>query len=601
HNACFCFVIILGQFPVFLDDGNAIAICASAIFSPTTKSPPSILSTMNTASLAVRKYNEREQFREGFRIDATKKEQDASKMFIGGLTSDLTKQTLLEYLSQFGEIIDFIIKIDPNTGLSRGFGFVLFKDSSTVDKVLRVKEHKVDGKKVEFKRAKAIESQFPIKKVFVGGLNPRMSEEKIRAYFGTFGQIENIELPLCSNTNKRRAFGFIKYMEEKPARKVLETRFHFIGSSRCEVKMALPKEYLSRQQNKSNAMVRERKAVPTAEFERPWGRRGNQGFHLMSNSDAQETNSDVQRAVPYTLRANSNVTVANTSGFRDTTSEFQANSNVVVANSSAFMANQNAFGPNTNTVGLNHYALGTNTNAFSANQYALGESPNSFRTSPYTLEPYPNAFDVSQYALTTHPNVLGISQRALEPTPNVFWTNQYLLGTYPNAFGVSQYASGTSPNSFGASQYTVSANSNPFRPNYYAFGANPYDFQTNQYVLATSPSVFRRSPYAVGASPNAFGASPYHMEAMQNGFGANGNFCGTVGSGGNTEGFSFSQAYDNSASVYNNLPAFHGSNGDYFFLYSYGAYDLESVLNCNVQVNQSSLLGSGYQGIYSPF
>ncbi|XP_052027896.1 CUGBP Elav-like family member 1 [Apodemus sylvaticus] len=565
---------------------------------------------MNTASLAVRKYNERDQLREGFRIDATKNQQDASKMFIGGLSQELNKQVLLEYLSKFGEIIDFIIKIDPNTGLSRGFGFVLFKDSSTVEKVLRVKDHKVDGKKIEFKRAKALESHFPIKKVFVGGLNPRMSEEKIRAYFGTFGQIEAIELPLCSDTQERRAFGFIKYMDENPVRKVLETRYHFIGSSRCEVKMAFPKEYPPRQPSKSKtrAKDRARKAVPAAELENHWRGGGSQSFHLMANSDAQEANQDTHRAGSYTSRANSDVTLANSRGFRDTPNAFQANSNVYVTNSSAFRASRSALRPSSNTVGVSHYALGANPNTFLASQYTLGTIPNTFRTSQYTLGTYPNVLGVSQYALAAYPNTFGINQCALGANPNVFWTNQYPLGTYPDAFGIGQYASGASPNAFGASQYSLSTNSDAFRPNCYAFVANPYDIRTSHYVLATNPNIFRTSQYVLGSNPNAFGSSQYSVGATQNifgpnqhSFGANGNFCGAAGSGGSTGGLNFSQVYGNFLNVCNTLPAFHGSNGDYFFLYSYGAYDLGSAPNYNVQINQSTLFGNGYQGIYSAF
>ncbi|EGW11350.1 CUGBP Elav-like family member 3-B [Cricetulus griseus] len=558
---------------------------------------------MNTAGLSVRKYSERDQFHAGFRIDATKNEQDASKMFIGGLSPELNKQALLKYLSHFGEVIDFIIKIDPNTGLSRGFGFVLFKDSSAVEKVLQVKDHKVDGKKVEFRRAKAVESQFPIKKVFVGGLNPRVSEEKIRAYFGTFGQIEAVVLPLCSNTQRRRAFGFIKYTEETPARKVLETRFHFIGSSRCEVKMALPKEYPGRQSKiKAKAMVSERKAIPAAGFESHWRGECSQGFQFMANSDAQEDNLDAQRTNPYTFRANSNITVTNANGFRDTPSELQANSNTLGTNSSAFMACQHVSRPITNTVGVSNYALGSNTNAVWAYQDVLGwASPNAFRTTQYTLEPYPNPFGVSQYALASYPNAFGISQCAMGATPNVFWTYQYPLGTYPYAFGLSQYASGTSPNTFVTSQYTLSANSNAFRPNYYAFVENPYDFWTRHYALAATPCAFRACPYDLWANPHTFEASQYAVGATQNGFGANGNFYGTIGSGRSTEGLNFSQVHGNFLNVCNTLPALQGSNGDYFFLYSYRAYDLGSVLNYNVQINQPSPLGNVYQGIYSAF
>ncbi|XP_031232051.1 CUGBP Elav-like family member 1 [Mastomys coucha] len=565
---------------------------------------------MNTASLAVRKYNERDQVREGFRIDATKNQQDASKMFIGGLSQELSKQVLLEYLSKFGEIIDFIIKIDPNTGLSRGFGFVLFKDSSTVEKVLRVKDHKVEGKKIEFKRAKALESQFPMKKVFVGGLNPRMSEEKIRAYFGTFGQIEAIELPLCSDTQERRAFGFIKYMDENPVRKVLETRYHFIGSSRCEVKMAFPKEYPSRQLNKSKTRAKDRakKAAPAAELENHCRGEGSQSLHVTANSDAQEANQDAHRADSHTSRENSHVTLANAHGFRDTPNAFQANSNVFVTNSSASRASCSTLRPSTNTVGVSHYAWGANPNAFLASQYSFGTIPNTLRTSQYTWGTYPNPLGVSQYALAAYPNAFGINQYALGANQNVFWTNQYPLRTYSDAFGIGQYASGTSPNAFRASQYTLGTNLDALRSNCYAFVANPNNIRTSHYVLATNPGVFRTSQYVLGSNPNAFGSSQYSVGATQNiygpnqhSFGANRSFCGAAGSGGSTGGLNFSQVYGNFLNVCNRLPAFYSSNGDYFFLYSYGACDTGSAPNYNMQINQSTLLGNGYQGIYPAF
>lgn len=31
----------------------------------------------------------------------------------------------------------------------------------------------------------------PVKKIFVGGLNPEATEEKIREYFGEFGEVSN--------------------------------------------------------------------------------------------------------------------------------------------------------------------------------------------------------------------------------------------------------------------------------------------------------------------------------------------------------------------------------------------------------------------------
>lgn len=55
--------------------------------------------------------------------------------------------------------------------------------------VLELKEHKLDGKLIDPKRAKAMKGKEPPKKVFVGGLSPDTPEEEIREYFGAFGDV----------------------------------------------------------------------------------------------------------------------------------------------------------------------------------------------------------------------------------------------------------------------------------------------------------------------------------------------------------------------------------------------------------------------------
>lgn len=54
--------------------------------------------------------------------------------------------------------------------------------------VLEQKEHRLDGRVIDPKKAMAMKKD-PIKKIFVGGLNPEAGEEKIREYFGTFGEV----------------------------------------------------------------------------------------------------------------------------------------------------------------------------------------------------------------------------------------------------------------------------------------------------------------------------------------------------------------------------------------------------------------------------
>lgn len=54
--------------------------------------------------------------------------------------------------------------------------------------MLEQKEHRLDGRQIDPKRAMAIKKE-PAKKIFVGGLNPETTEEKIREYFGAFGEV----------------------------------------------------------------------------------------------------------------------------------------------------------------------------------------------------------------------------------------------------------------------------------------------------------------------------------------------------------------------------------------------------------------------------
>ncbi|XP_056434604.1 heterogeneous nuclear ribonucleoprotein D0-like isoform X1 [Gadus chalcogrammus] len=172
---------------------------------------------------------------EGSKIDASKNEEDQGKMFVGGLSWDTTKKDLKDYFSKFGEVVDCTLKLDPMTGRSRGFGFVLFKEADSVDKVVTQKDHKLNGKVIDPKKAKAMKSKEPIRKVFVGGLSPDTPEEKLREYFGAFGEVEAVELPMENKTNKRRGFCFITFKEEETVKQIMEKKYHNIGLSKDPV------------------------------------------------------------------------------------------------------------------------------------------------------------------------------------------------------------------------------------------------------------------------------------------------------------------------------------------------------------------------------
>jgi RNA recognition motif-containing protein len=67
-------------------------------------------------------------------------------MFVGGLSGQTTPDNLKKYFEQFGEVGECMIMKDAITKRSRGFGFITFKEASSVDRVLDKDKHILDDK-----------------------------------------------------------------------------------------------------------------------------------------------------------------------------------------------------------------------------------------------------------------------------------------------------------------------------------------------------------------------------------------------------------------------------------------------------------------------
>jgi squid-like protein len=109
---------------------------------------------------------------------------DDRKMFVGGLSWETTDTHLREYFTKFGDIESINVKTDPNTGRSRGFAFIVFTHSESIDKIMCAGEHILNSKKVDPKRAKARTG-----KIFVGGLSDEISEDDVKTYFNQYGTV----------------------------------------------------------------------------------------------------------------------------------------------------------------------------------------------------------------------------------------------------------------------------------------------------------------------------------------------------------------------------------------------------------------------------
>ena len=76
------------------------------------------------------------------------------KMFIGGLPTNIPIDAFVSYFCNFGPVDKGIIMTDKNTGRSRGFGFIVFANETTLNTVLNMgRYHYVCKNWIECKRA----------------------------------------------------------------------------------------------------------------------------------------------------------------------------------------------------------------------------------------------------------------------------------------------------------------------------------------------------------------------------------------------------------------------------------------------------------------
>ncbi|XP_061386338.1 uncharacterized protein LOC133322330 [Musca vetustissima] len=167
------------------------------------------------------------------------------KLFVGGLSWQTSAEKLKEYFNMFGTVTDVLIMKDPVTQRSRGFGFITFQEPCSVDKVLKVPIHTLDGKKIDPKHAtpkNRPRQSNKTKKIFVGGVSQDTSADEVKAYFNQFGTVEETVMLMDQQTKRHRGFGFVTFENEDVVDRVCEIHFHTIKNKKVECKKAQPKE-----------------------------------------------------------------------------------------------------------------------------------------------------------------------------------------------------------------------------------------------------------------------------------------------------------------------------------------------------------------------
>ena len=143
-------------------------------------------------------------------------------------------------------------------GTPRGFAFIIYMDNASVEKVMQSGPHVLNGRKIDPKRARSENNNGRARprKIFVKN-SKACSEEELRGYFGSFGEvinlnsfdnclnywrnlnalnvkITNIDLPVYTNddgTFSRREYCFIEFDSEEAAIDACADGSHIIGQT----------------------------------------------------------------------------------------------------------------------------------------------------------------------------------------------------------------------------------------------------------------------------------------------------------------------------------------------------------------------------------
>jgi len=173
------------------------------------------------------------------------------KLFVGGLSYETTDEGFKAHFEQFGEIVDSVVMRDRDTGKSKGFGFVTFKEIEQIDEAQRSRPHHIDGRDVDTKRSMprdSGESQKSLTKMFIGGMKDDTTEEQVREVFEPYGEMKSCDIIRDKTSGKCKGFGFIEYEDYDSVDRCVLKKRHELNGKTVEVKKAVPKEEMSRDQ-----------------------------------------------------------------------------------------------------------------------------------------------------------------------------------------------------------------------------------------------------------------------------------------------------------------------------------------------------------------
>lgn len=184
-----------------------------------------------------------------------------TNVFIKNFGEELTDESLYAMFSEFGEITSSRVMFDE-TGKSKGFGFVCFKQPESAEAATNALNSKEVGNKMLFvgraqkkgERQAELREKFERQKqermnryqtgvnLYVKNLDDTIDDEKLKAEFAPYGNITSAKV-MVDSTGRSKGFGFVCFVAPEEATKaVTEMNGKIVVSKPLYVALAQRKE-----------------------------------------------------------------------------------------------------------------------------------------------------------------------------------------------------------------------------------------------------------------------------------------------------------------------------------------------------------------------
>lgn len=149
------------------------------------------------------------------------------KIYVGNIPFSVTKNELKDLYTEYGEVVDVYVPINPDTGEGRGFAFVTMKEEDYAKAIESTNGTEFGGRTLVVNEplppGKKAPARAPIgTKLYVGNLSFYTVVQTLYDIFGEFGEVIDCYLPEDTATGGSRGFGFVTMAPDDAARAIKE-------------------------------------------------------------------------------------------------------------------------------------------------------------------------------------------------------------------------------------------------------------------------------------------------------------------------------------------------------------------------------------------